>query len=133
MIAAAIGTALKAKLAALTFSPVIPVAWSNRDFVPTGERFLAAEIVPAPVQRLTIRGANRFAGALVVTVASKGGKGSGEGDGIADAVAAHFPADLVLTTSGGRLRVTATPSVRQGYLDGAYWRTPVTVPFEVLI
>jgi len=130
--AAAIDAALKARVAALTFSPAIPVAWPNKDFKPTGERYLQAEIVTAPNQRMTIRGASRKSGSLVITVASRPNNGSGEGDGLADAVAAHFPVDLKLTTTEGIVRVTTEPSIRDGFLDGGFWRTPVLIPFEVL-
>lgn len=132
MIAAQIGAALKARLAALTFTPALPVAWPNRDFVPTGDHLMAA-IVPAEAQRLGVKAMHRFAGTMVLTVCTAGGKGSGEGDGKADAVAAHFAADLVLPLSGGgSLRITAAPSVREGFIDAGYWRTPVLIQFEVL-
>jgi hypothetical protein len=132
MTAAAIGAALKARLSSLTFSEETPVAWPNRDFAPSTDRWMTAQIVHAPNQRLTIGNRNRRAGSFVVTVASRTNAGSGEGDGIADAVAAHFPADLAITAGTGTIRVTETPSVRQGFQDGGYWRTPVTIPFEVL-
>ncbi len=132
MIAAEIGAALKARLAALTFTPALPVGWPNRDIVPTGDHLTAA-IVPAEAQRLGVHAMHRFAGTMVVTVCTSGGKGSGEGDGKADAVAAHFPADLRLSLSGGgSLRITQAPSVREGFIDAGYWRTPVLIPFEVL-
>lgn len=132
MIASQIGAALKARLASLTFSPALPVGWPNRDFVPTGDHLTVA-IVPAEAQRLGVKAMHRFAGSMVVTVCTAGGKGSGEGDGKADAVAAHFPADLRLSLSGGgSLRITQAPSVREGFIDAGYWRTPVIVSFEVL-
>lgn len=134
MIAAQIGAALKARLSALTFSPTIPVAWPNRDFTPSGEKYLTAKIITAPVQRLTVSGEHAFTGSLVVVVCTKVNKGSGEADGIADAVAAWFPADLAMTLSGGaKLRITAAPSVRDGYQDAGYWLTPVTIPFRVMV
>jgi len=132
MTAAAIGAALKARLGTLSFSPAIPVAWPNKDFTPTGDRFLQATIAHAPNQRVTIRAQHRRSGSLVVTVASRPNNGSGEGDGLADAVAAHFPADLMLAAGANRLRITEDPSIRDGFLDGAFWRTPVVIPFEVL-
>jgi hypothetical protein len=128
MTAAATHAAIKARIQALTFTPAIPVAWPNKDFSPTGERFLQVAIVPAPPQRMTIDALHRRAGSVVITVASRANNGSGEGDGLADAVAAHFPADLRF--SG--IRVTASPSIREGFQDGGYWRTPVVIPFEVL-
>jgi len=135
MTAAAIGAALKARLGTLSFSPAIPIAWPNKDFTPPTDdnaRFLQATIVPAPNQRVTIRAQHRRSGSLVVTVASRPNNGSGEGDGLADAVAAHFPADLMLAAGANRLRITEDPSIRDGFLDGAFWRTPVVIPFEVL-
>lgn len=133
MIASQIGAALKARLATLTFSPAIPVGWPNRDFVPTGDHMTVA-IVPAESQRLGVTAMHRYSGSLVVTVCTQNTRnGSGESDGKADAVAAHFAADLRLPLSGGKtLRITQAPSVREGFIDKGYWRTPVTIPFEVL-
>lgn len=130
MTAAATHAAIKARIETLaaTFSPAIPVAWQNRDYQPTGARFLAVAIIPAPAQRMTIDALHRRAGSVVVTIASATNIGSGEGDGLADAVAADFPADLRF--SG--IRITASPSIRDGFIDGGFWRTPVVIPFEVL-
>lgn len=124
--------AIKARIAALTFSPAIPVAWPNKNFAPSGDRFLQVAIVPAPMQRLGVSAKHRRAGSVVITVASKENNGSGESDGLADAVAAHFPADLKLAAGAKAVRITETPSIRDGFLDGGYWRTPVVIPFEVL-
>lgn len=132
MSASQIGAALKARLAALVFSPAISVAWPNKDFVPAGDRYIVASIIRAPNQRVTIKGANRYSGTMVVIVGTKTGVGSGEGDGVADAVASHFPADLILPMAFGRLRITATPTIRTGYPDAGFWRTPVAIPYEVL-
>ena len=142
MKAAEVGAALKARLASLTFNPPRRVVWPNRDFPITEKRnsravpaesFLAASIVRVPNERLTIAGQTRFAGTLVVVVASAAGVGSGEGDSIADAVAAHFPQDLALpVASGSTVRITEAPSIRDGYLDGSFWRTPVQIPFEAI-
>lgn len=131
----AIGDALKARLAALIFTPAIPVGWPNRDFTPpeSGARYMVASLVKAPNERLTLGTATRFSGSLVVNVATKAGAGSGEGESLADAVAAHFPVNLSLPiTGGGSVRITTAPSVRDGYLDAGMWRTPVTIPFSVM-
>ena len=132
MTAAATHAAIKARIEALTFSPTIPVAWPNKDDQPTGERFLQVAIVPAPAQRMTIDALHRRAGSVVITVASRPNVGSGEGDGVADGVAAHFPADLKLPVGSGAVRITASPSIREGFLEGGFWRTPVVIPFECL-
>lgn len=127
----AIGAAIKARIASLAFAPEIPVAWPNKDFKPTGERFLQVQIIPAPNERLTMNGRHRRAGSIIITVASRANNGSGEGDGLADGVAAHFPCDLILTAGGQRLRITEAPSIREGFIDGGFWRTPVVIPYEL--
>ncbi len=135
MTAAAIGAALKARLGTLAFAPAMPIAWPNKDFTPpTGPdaRFLRVDFVNAPNERLTIRARHRRSGSIVVTVASRANNGTGEGDGLADAVAAHFPADLVLPAGTNRLRIMEEPSIRDGFLDGVFWRTPVIIPWEVI-
>lgn len=135
MTAAAIGAALKARLGTLAFTPAMPIAWPNKDFTaPSGveARYLQVDFVRAPNDRLTIKGRHRNSGSVVVTVASRANNGSGEGDGLADAVAAHFPADLVLQAGASRLRISAEPSIRDGFLDGVFWRTPVVIPWEVI-
>lgn len=129
---AAIGAAIKARVGSLTFSQAIPVAWPNKDYTPTGERFLQVQILPAPLDRMTIGGRHRRSGSVIITVASRVNNGSGEGDGLADAVAEHFPADLILTAGSQRLRITAEPSIREGFVDVGYWRTPVVIPYELM-
>jgi hypothetical protein len=135
MTTAAIGAALKARLGTFAFTPAVPIAWPNKDFTPpTGAeaRYLRVDFVRAPNERLTIKGRHRRSGSVVVTVASRANNGSGEGDGLADAVATHFPVDLILQAGTERLRITAEPSIRDGFLDGAFWRTPVIIPWEVI-
>lgn len=132
---APIHAALKARLTvvAASFSPAIPVAWENRDYSPNGERFMAADIVPAPNQRLTIGGKHREAGTLAITLATALGKGSGEAAGIADAIAAGFPSETLITAANDKsIRITVTPTARQGFADGGYWRTPILIPYEVI-
>jgi hypothetical protein len=127
---AQIGAALKARIDSLSFTPAIPLAWPNKDFKPDGPRFIQVQILPAPNQRLTLNGRHRRYGSLILTVASRVANGSGEGDGLADAVAAHFPCDLTLDAGGHVLRITDAPSVREGFLEGGFWRTPVVIPYE---
>jgi Bacteriophage related domain of unknown function len=137
--AAATHAAIKSQVETLaaSFAPPIPVAWPNKDFqpgsfTPQAERFLQVAIIPAPPQRMTLDALHRRAGSVVITVASRPNNGSGEGDGLADAVAAAFPADLRFTAGNGAVRITAAPSIREGLIDGGFWRTPVVIPFEVL-
>jgi hypothetical protein len=129
----AISDALKARMASLTFSPAIPIGWPNRDFTPPADgRFMVFSIVRAENERLSIGSVTRFSGSVVVNIATTSNAGSGEGDSLADAVANHFPVNLVLPITGGKVRVTRRPTVREGYEDAGKWRTPVIIPFEAV-
>ncbi|MCU0732549.1 MAG: DUF4128 domain-containing protein, partial [Hyphomonas sp.] len=115
------------------FSPAIPVAWENRDFTPPEGRHFVADFIPAPKERLTIGTHHRAAGSLAVVVASRTNMGTGEALGLAGAIVAGFPCDTRLeTTDGKTIRITAEPSIRQGFKDGGWWRTPVIIPWEVI-
>ena len=132
MTQAAIGAAIKDRIAALAFTPAIEIAWPNKEYQPTGNRFLQVQIIPAPNERMTLNGRHRRSGSVIITVASRVNNGSGEGDGLADAVVAHFPCDLSLTAGTQRLRITSEPSIREGFLDGNFWRTPVVIPYALM-
>ena len=126
----AITDELKSRLGTLVFTPAIPIAWPNRDFAADGDRFLTVAFVRAENDRIGIKGAMaRRYGSMVVTVCSKTNAGTGEGESLADAIAAHFGADLFLA---GLVRITAQPTVKDAYLDGKFWRTPVVIPYEAL-
>jgi hypothetical protein len=127
---AQIGAALKSRFATLGG---LPVAWPNVDFKPALTGYIAFSIEHAPVTRLGFGTWRRHGGTIVATIATGPQTGSGAGDAAADSILALFAADtLIALPSGDNLRITDTPSVRGGYRDDAYWRTPITIPFEVL-
>lgn len=129
----AISDALKLRLDQLAVSPPLGVAWPNRDFTPDGSDWLQVSIERAENARLSHGGATRFSGVLALVLCTALNRGSGEAESLADIIAAHFPVDLRLPVAGGgSVRVTTRPSVRSGYRDGAYWRTPILIPFEAL-
>lgn len=129
-----IGDALKAQIDGLSFNPAIPVAYPNRDFTPPADRWILASIERAENGRVDLGDGTRFSGSVVLIVCTKPNKGSGEGEDLADAIATAFQANIALPiVGGGHVRVTARPSVRSGYLDGGWWRTPVVVPFAALL
>lgn len=126
----AITNALKARLAPLA----LPKAWPNQDFDPkapgnlpylsvtilragTADRTLDAE---APIQT----------GRFIVTVVAARGTSDGASDDHADQVAALFPMGLRIPAGGQTITILQPPHIREGLGDGAYWRTPVIIPFE---
>lgn len=131
-----IADAIKQRLSLLNFTPPIPLSHPNRGIDPPsdGSRWISYTIERAETERLDLSDSTRFSGSLVAIVCTRLSAGSGEGEDLADAIAGHFPVDLALPiTGGGHVRITSHPSVRTGYQDGAYWRTPVVVPFAALL
>lgn len=51
---------------------------------------------------------------------------------MAGRIAAHFPADLRLYAQDVQVRIERAPDVAGGFLDGAYWRVPISVRYEAL-
>ncbi len=128
-----IGFAFKDRLEAYALSNLMPVAWPNIDFTPSGDLdappYLEIQFAPAPNERLTLGDRSRVYGSVIITVVARKGVGSARSEEVADEIAGIFPVDFTM----GRTRVTVAPSVREGIRDGAHWRVPVVIPYEILI
>lgn len=130
--AADIRLALSARLASLVLSPAMPIAWEGVEFDPppvTG--YLDVQLFRSATNRQFIGSADphqRLGFLQVAVMVAPGDDGAGvmRADRIADAIVAHFPCDLRL----GGVRITARPNVAGGFPDGAWWRLPISVPFE---
>ena len=126
--------ALKARVSTLVLSPVLPVSWPNESFTPPAAGYLRVTHVPNIANRLFIgsAAANQRLGLLQVSVFAKLNQDATIATEIAGLVAAHFPADLKMTSGGVTVRVTKAPDVAQALRDDPHWHVPVTVRYEVL-
>lgn len=124
--------ALKARLATLSG---VPKAWPNIDFDPAAPGnlpYIACTIVRAGTSDDTLNAeAPIVTGRLIASVVAAKGSGEARADEIAEQVAALFPMGLRIPLGNIRLIITQPPHIRDGMTDGAYWRVPVAIPFQI--
>lgn len=126
--------ALFARLAALTFSPALPVAWPNRAFTPPADRkWLQANEIPASTTPFTLYGdASDHVGLMQVDVFRPLNEGIGAAKEIAAAICAHFRPPLLLSSDGVKVKTTqATPGPI--LVDGDAIKLPVTIRYRAFI
>lgn len=123
--------ALFARLAALTLSPALPVAWPDVSFTPPANGvYLDVHQLRAETVGIGISAWNEHAGVLQVDVVAKGQDGVLGRTEIADAVAAHFPRNLKLTVGDVRVDIDDPPAIAAPVPDAPYTRTPVSIRYR---
>lgn len=127
-----IDTALMARLASLTLSPVRRVAWPGADFTPgSGEIYLEPNVIPNTTTQASLGydGVNRHQGLFQISVWSPLATSTIPALEVASAVMAHFKRGTVLTFEGITLRINQPPSRAPALTDGAWRQIPVTIPY----
>ena len=130
-----IEAAVFARVAALSLSPAMPVAWPNAAFNPPPAGYLRVSHIPNINRRLFIGsdGPHQRLGLLQISVFVPLNEGASKATEIADAVAAHFPPDLRMRSGGVTVRVERAPEIAQGMPDDTYWHVPVVVRYQAII
>ncbi|MDI1261737.1 MAG: phage tail terminator-like protein [bacterium] len=125
-----IEAALFARVASFLASPVLPVAWPNKSY--EGYRFLRVSHHPNRNNRLFLSGADphQRVGFLMLSVFTPLDKGATTATELAGAVAAHFPADLELTSGPVTVQISVAPDLATALAETAHWHVPVTVRYE---
>lgn len=126
--------ALRARVAALTLSPVHPVAYPNESFTKPVGGYLRVTWSPNINRRLFLRGSDphQRLSLLQIDVFEKLNQNVAVAMEIAGLVAAHFPADLKMTAQGVAARVVKAPDVAQPIPDDTHLQIPVTVQIEAI-
>lgn len=135
--------ALKGRVATLSLSPALAIAYPKEAFTPPQ----SAPPAPKPLPYLEVRhlpntntrraigntDKHRREGILQITL--KYPVALNQPDAvqveIAGQIAAHFPTGLPMTHGGLAVRVAKAPDVASSFRDGAdpYWQTPVSVRY----
>ena len=124
-IAGIVTLALNTRLASLTLSPVMVVAWPNVAFTPPAAGYMEPVAFRNLTQPTGFR-TNTLQGIYQVSVRKPQSQGPTPADNAADSVAAHFPRGLWLELSGVTVRVRNV-SVGSAMKDDPYWMVPVSV------
>ena len=126
--------ALLARLAALTLSPALQVAWPDTVFPAAGQvkpdTYLEANQLRAETQGIGISAWDEHAGIFQVDVVNKPNGGLIKPTQIADAVAAHFPRNLRLPNGSVEVLILEPVSIAAPIPDAPYTRTPVSIRYR---
>lgn len=127
---------LKNRMIHAGLSMELPVAYPNVEFEPPadGSGFIDFQMVWADAQDLSLKSSKDVSGRLVLVLAMPLNGGTLKSLGFAKELAELYPKNLRLPLpSGGHVRISNSPSIRTGYRDGLYWRTPIVVPFQSMV
>lgn len=125
----AIWLALRSRIATLSLSPALPIAWPASTYAPTsGTAFLAVDHVTFAPERVLIgKGEHERTGMLSLSHVAPLGQDAAVYVETAGKIAAHFPEDLQMKYGDVCVRVVSKPHVMDGYRDGAWFRTPINI------
>ncbi len=136
-----IAEAIRARVATLPMAGQYQVVWTDgplpagqQSYTPSPtQRYLRCTWTPNQTQRQFI-GSNdphRRPGVLQIDVFGTVSQGSPRAIEVAGQVAQHFPADLVLTFMGAKVRVMKSPSVGPVFVD-THLQVPVLIELETI-
>lgn len=121
----------------LTLSPAYPISWPEVAFSSDGSAYLDVTFIPNIVARDFVGSdaPHRAEGLYQVSVVAPRNAGIISPLDIAGAVAAHFPADLALTSTSPALkvRISKRPTVAAPMTEDADVRVPVTISWRCFI
>lgn len=106
-----------------------PIAWPNKDFTPTGDYL---EFRHSPNERINndlTGGFDRQTGIVLITVISQRDKFTATALNIAQNISNRFPKGLRLTAGTGKVLISNPAALAAGFVDGSYWRQPVTIRY----
>src|SRR5690349_358560 len=131
-IQSSIEMALFTRMASLTLSPALPIAWPNVSFSPPTTGYLRVTHVPNIARRIFLNGSDphQRLGLLQLDVFQPLNKGASAATELAGKVAEWFPADLKMATGAVTVRVTKASDIAQAIADDAFWFVPVTCQYE---
>lgn len=123
--------ALFARLASLTLSPTMPIAWPGTDLRPPSGGYLRASHLPNTTAQITLgtSGLNRHVGLFQIDVMWPESEGLTEPLERAGAVIAHFARGTTMTRGGVTVRVTSPPSLAPAQHDPPFMMVPVSIPY----
>lgn len=141
---AQITEALFIRLAALTLSPALPVAYPDVAFTPpAGGQWIEVAVLRARTQGVGISAWDEHAGIFQVTVVTPKSPAGGTKTPtqIADAVAAWFPRGTRLINGSVQVDVYEKPAIASFYIDhrgsigidSTCTRTPVSIRYRTFV
>lgn len=122
-----------ARLAAMTFTPALPVSYPNRSFTPPASgKYLRARHLPNNTTQISLgsTGFNRHQGLFQIDVMWPLDSGEVAPKEIAGQIIAHFKRGTEFTREGLLIRIPEPPSVAPALVDGVSFMIPVTIRYQ---
>lgn len=127
-----IRTALDTRL--LSLSGLLPTAWDNKRLSPapaSTQPYQVVSLMPARTDNPTLTEELRIeSGIYQVLLYFPQEGGAGKAETMAEAIQAHFPAGLNLTSGGVKLRIRGTPAIAAGYQNADRYLLPITIRYH---
>ena len=126
--------ALEKRLAAL--SPSMPTAWDNVEFDPAANPtgYQRANLLPAATDNPTLSQVRKIErGIFQVTLFYPERAGAGDAEARAQLLRNHFPAGLVLTEGGIKVRIVRTPSVAPPMPEPGWYAVPISIRYQTIL
>lgn len=126
---ALIRTALETKLN--TISPALSTAWQNVSFSPVqGTPYQAAYIMPAEPDNPTMgNDFHRERGVFQISLFYPIQAGSSAAEARAELIRAAFYRGQSMISGSVTVRISNTPSIGQGRVDGDRWMVPIKIQY----
>lgn len=125
--------AIEGRLQNLVTNPVMPMAWTGKPFTtPATKKYLQIIYAPNLANRVFIGSTDphQRLGVLQINVHWPHGDFERVARDVAGQVAAHFPADLIISASGVEVRITKAPDVSAALVSDAEITIPVMIEYE---
>ncbi len=122
-----------ARLAALTFTPALPVSYPNISFSPPASgKYLRARHLPNTTQQISLgsTGFNRHQGLFQIDVMWPLGVGETAPKEIAGKIIDHFKRGTEFTRESLLIRIPEPPSVAPALVDGVSYMVPVSIRYQ---
>ncbi len=112
-------------------STPLVVAWQNAPLKEHDPTYLQAFLLPAFTDSQDMKGDHRsYTGVFQISIVCKVGQGSGEGEGIADELAALYPLNLRLTLSDFTVQIITPLAISPAIPESDRYTVPVSFTYR---
>lgn len=121
---------LESKL--LAMAPQLTTAFENKDFTPPASAIYqrASHLINDPRDLAITLDLLEWRGIFQVMVCAPLGKGRGDAQARAQAIADHFAPAQTLTGTGVRVELLKTPAIASGFKADERWCVPVSITWS---
>lgn len=123
--------ALRARIATLSLTPAVDIAWPASTYAPDKKPYIAVGRASIEPRRVLVgKGSHDRTGTLTLSYVRRIGQDAAVYIEQAGVIAAHFEEHTRMRHGDVCVRISAKPHVVDGYRDEGWWRTPVNIRWQ---